>query len=126
VLPGINEEGLRGGTFSPEDGSASPLLAINAFYHRALSRGVEFHFQEQVETIVSEKGKVIGVITRNKTYRAPVVVDAAGPFSRPLCGTVGIDIPVYPDSHEAAITEPVRSFFGCMVVDLRPGPGSKN
>ena len=126
VLPGINEEGLRGGTFSPEDGSASPLLAINAFYYRGLSRGVEFHFQEQVEAIVSEKGKVIGVITRNKTYRAPVVVDAAGPFSRPLCGTVGIDIPVYPDSHEAAITEPVRSFFGCMVVDLRPGPGSKN
>jgi sarcosine oxidase subunit beta len=33
---------------------------------------------------------------------------------------------VIPDSHEAAITEPVKPFFKCMVVDIRPGPGSKN
>ena len=33
---------------------------------------------------------------------------------------------VVPDSHEGAITEPVRPFFKCMVVDIRPGPGSKN
>jgi sarcosine oxidase subunit beta len=33
---------------------------------------------------------------------------------------------VTPDSHEAAITEPVKSFFTTMVVDLRPGPDSKN
>jgi sarcosine oxidase subunit beta len=37
-----------------------------------------------------------------------------------------VDIPVTPDSHEAAITEPVQAFFQCMVVDLRPGPSSKN
>jgi sarcosine oxidase subunit beta len=53
-------------------------------------------------------------------------VDAAGPFSTELGRTVGIDIPVVPDSHEGAITEPVRPFFKCMVVDIRPGPGSKN
>ncbi|MBW2094260.1 MAG: FAD-binding oxidoreductase [Deltaproteobacteria bacterium] len=126
VLPGINHEGLLGGTFSPEDGSASPLLAINAFYRKALSSGVEFHFRETVEEITAENDKITGVKTGDETYRAPVVVDAAGPFSRPLCSMAGIDFPVYPDSHEAAITEPVKSFFGCMVVDLRPGPGSKN
>lgn len=126
VLPGINDEGLLGGTFSPEDGSASPLLAINAFYLKALSSGVEFHFREAVEEMTAENGKITGVRTALGTYRAPVVVDAAGPSSRPLCSMAGIDFPVYPDSHEAAITEPVKSFFGCMVVDLRPGPGSKN
>jgi sarcosine oxidase subunit beta len=35
LIPGINPEGLRGGTFSPEDGNASPLLALNAFYRKA-------------------------------------------------------------------------------------------
>jgi len=33
---------------------------------------------------------------------------------------------VVPDCHEAAITEPVQPFFQCMVVDIRPAPGSKN
>ena len=55
-----------------------------------------------------------------------MVVDAAGAYSRPLGETAGIAIPVIPDSHEGAITEPVEPFFKCMVVDLRPGEGSLN
>jgi len=126
VLPGVNEQGLRGGTFSPEDGSASPLLAINAFYRKAVTKGAEFRFGLEVEGISCENGKVTGVVAGGDVYKAPVVVDTAGPFSAKVCGSIGIKIPVYPESHEAAITEPVKNFFTCMVVDLRPGPGSKN
>jgi sarcosine oxidase subunit beta len=35
-------------------------------------------------------------------------------------------VPVEPDNHEGAITEPVQRFFGPMVVDIRPEPGSAN
>ena len=126
VVPGINPEGLMGGTVSPDDGSASPLRAVNAFYRRARELGAAFLFKEPVERIIVEKGRAVGVTTKNGTYRAPVVVDAAGPRSRDLCKTAGADVPVIPDSHEAAITEPVRPFFTSMVVDLRPGPDSKN
>ena len=126
VLPGVNDEGLRGGTYSPEDGSASPLLAINSFYRKAASLGAEFRFGLHVDSILCQNNEVRGVKVGNDTFNAPVVVDTAGPFSKTLCGTAGVDVPVNPDSHEAAITEPVKSFFSCMVVDLRPGPGSKN
>lgn len=126
VVPGINPEGLLGGTVSPEDGSASPLRAVNAFYRRAKEMEATFLFKETVEQINVAKGKVQGVVTKSGTYSAPVVVDAAGPRSRGLCKTAGVDVPVTPDSHEAAITEPVKPFFTCMVVDLRPGPDSKN
>lgn len=71
-------------------------------------------------------GNAIGVVTQNAHFMAPVIIEAAGARSRELCGTVDVDMPVYPDSHEGAITEPVRSFFTPMVVDLRPAPGSKN
>jgi len=125
-MPGIVTRGLRGGTFSPKDGSASPLLSINAFYHRALEKGVTFHFNEKIHKINSLDDRVTGVATDRGDYAAAVVVDAAGAYSRPLGRTVGIDIPVFPDSHEGAITEPVQPFFQCMVVDLRPGEGSKN
>ncbi|TFG90305.1 MAG: FAD-binding oxidoreductase [Syntrophobacterales bacterium] len=126
VIPGINPEELMGGTFSPDDGSASPLLSINAFYRHARAAGVQFRFKEEIKQIIVENEKVIGVATDRDQYTAAVVVDAAGPRSRKLCKTAGIDIPVIPDSHEGAITEPVQPFFTTMVVDLRPGPGSKN
>ncbi len=126
VIPGINPQGLRGGTFSPDDGSISPLLTVNAFYRRAVELGVAFHFNERVRNIQIKNDTVIGVKTDQTRYAAPIIVDAAGPFSSELGRTVGVDIPVVPDSHEGAITEPVKPFFKCMVVDIRPGPGSKN
>ena len=126
LVPGINPDGLSGGTYSPDDGSASPLRAVNAFYKRALSFAVQFRFREGVSRIVTVNNRVEGVVTEKDTYSAPLVIDAAGPYSRELARTAGTDIPVAPDSHEAAITEPVRPFFTCMVVDLRPGPDSKN
>ena len=126
VVPGINMDGLIGGTLSPDDGSASPLCAVNAFYKRAVALGVGFRFKEAVSRIVVDQGKVAGVVTDRGRYSAPVVVNAAGPHSRDLSKTAGVDIPVVPDSHEAAITEPVQPFFTCMVVDLRPGPDSSN
>ena len=126
IVPGIDQHDLKGGTFSPDDGSASPLLAISAFYEEAVRSDCQFNFNERVNRILTEKGEVTGVKTDKGEYRAPVVIDAAGPYSRELCSTVGVYIPVRPDSHEGAITEPVERFFSPMVVDLRPGPGSKN
>ena len=126
IIPGINSQDLRGGTFSPDDGSISPLLTVNAFYRRAVELGVTFHFKERVRRIRVNKNSVIGVETEQSEYSAPTVVDTAGPFSTELGQTAGVDIPVVPDSHEGAITEPVHPFFQCMVVDIRPGPGSKN
>lgn len=126
LIPGINTRGLRGGTFSPDDGSISPLLAVNAFYRRAVDLGVEFHFKERVHKISVKKDRVSGVTTEHAKYAAPIVIDTAGPFSTELCRAIGIHLPVVPESHGAAITEPVRPFFKCMVVDIRPAPGSKN
>jgi sarcosine oxidase subunit beta len=126
IVPGINPEGLLGGTFAPEDGTISPLLVANAYYRRAADRGVEFRFKEKVTRLLVENGRLTGIETDRGRYEAPVVVDAAGPLSGQLCGPAGIDVPVAPDCHEAAITEPVRPFFQCMVVDIRPAEGSKN
>jgi sarcosine oxidase subunit beta len=117
---------LRGGTISRDDGSISPLLAVNAFYRRALKLGAEFHFNEKITEILCQKDKVIGIATDKTQYGTAVVIDAAGPFSPELGKTVNIDIPITPDSHEGAITEPVAPFFECMVVDMRPAAGSKN
>jgi sarcosine oxidase subunit beta len=126
IVPDLNPEGLIGGTFSPDDGSASPLLAVHAFYTHALEMGAEFLFNQPVTGLVIRSGKVIGVQTNQGTYEADIVINTSGPWAAQIGKMAGVDLPVRPDSHESAITEPVARFFDPMVVDIRPAPGSAN
>ncbi|MGB4704463.1 MAG: FAD-binding oxidoreductase [Candidatus Saccharicenans sp.] len=126
LLPDLNPRGLRGGTYSPEDGHASPLLAVEAFYRHALRAGAEFRFRENVRELVIEGGKIRGLVTEAGRYAAPVVINAAGAWAAEIARMAGMEIPVKPDSHEAAVTEPVKRFFDPMIVDLRPVKGSAN
>lgn len=125
-IPDLNPEGLIGGTLSPDDGHASPLLAVHAFYARARALGVTFLFNEVVTGLATAGGRVAGVRTDKGEYAAPIVVDAAGPWGAEVASMAGIDVPVRPDSHEAAVTEAVARFLQPMVVDIRPVAGSAN
>ena len=126
IIPDINPEGLIGGTFSPDDGSASPLLTNHAYYTHAEELGTEFHFVEPIRKMEVQNGRIHTVTTDLETYSAGMVVNCAGAWAADVGKLAGIDLPVKPDSHEAAITEPVARFLGPMVVDIRPAPGSTN
>jgi sarcosine oxidase subunit beta len=126
VVHDLNPVNLYGGTYSPEDGNASPLLAIHAFYRQARKLGAQFHFNERVMELVQAGGRVKGVATDQARYSADVVINAAGAGARAVAALAGMDVPVHPDSHEAAITEAVARFLEPMVVDIRPYPGSAN
>jgi sarcosine oxidase subunit beta len=126
LVPGINMEELRGSTYSAGDGSASPLLAVNAFYFKSLESGAQYHFNEKVKGVRSRNGRDFDVITDKGTYRCGAIVNAAGNQGGEVAAMVGQRYPIQPDCHEAAITEPVQRFFGPMVVDTRPAEDSKN
>ena len=126
AVPALEPEGLIGGTLSPEDGNASPLLALHAMYARARALGAVFRFGETVTAIPVENGRVRGVTTDRARYAAPVVINAAGAHARPIAQLAGLDAPVTPDAHEGGVTEAVARFLEPMVVDTRPRPGSAN
>ncbi|MGB3975610.1 MAG: FAD-binding oxidoreductase [bacterium] len=126
LVPGINMDGLRGSTYSPEDGSASPLLAINAFYFKSISLGARYVFNENVTGFKTQGNRVTHVVTDKAVYPCGHVVNAAGNEARAIGKLLDLDIPVKPDNHEGAITEPVKRFFGPMVVDMRPAEDSQN
>jgi sarcosine oxidase subunit beta len=126
LIPDLNPLGLIGGTYSPEDGSASPLLAAHAFAVHAEAAGAEFRFAETVRELIIEGGAVRGVRTDKGEYGAEIVVNAAGPYAAEIGRLARLDLPVRPDSHEGAVTEPVAAFLKPMVVDIRPLPGSAN
>jgi len=124
--PGINMKGLRGSTYSPEDGSASPLLFINSCHFKAVEYGAEFIFNETITGFHIEKSRIASVRTNKGEYYSANVLNAAGVYARDISQMAGIEVSVDPDCHEAGITEPVQPFMGPMVVDMRSEPGSKN
>ena len=126
VIPGINPQGLRGGTYSPGDGNVSPLLAARAFYDRAVEAGAEFRFQEKVVAIQGTGSMGVSVTTDKAAYSGGKVLNAAGAGARDIGGMMGLDLPIEPDSHEGGVTDAVKRFIEPLVVDIRQFPGSKN
>lgn len=122
LVPGIAEEGLRGGTYSPHDGQVSPLVAAVAFQTAAVEAGAEYRFGERVTGYLREGDRITGVVTDKGSYASGTVVLAAGADAAEHGELLGFDIPVAPDSHEAGISAPIAPFLDPLVVDLRPGP----
>jgi len=126
LVPDINPRGLRGGTYSPEDGSASPLKASFAFYQEAVRLGAIFQFNEVVASINTIANKVRSVTTNKGHYSTNCFINAAGSWSAEIGRLVGLDLPVKPDAHEAGVTEAIQPMFRPMIVDIRSRPGSSN
>lgn len=125
-VPGIRPEGLLGGTFSPNDGHLSSLKLAGAFYRLALQEGVDFLFETEVVGFEVTQNKVTAVFTSKGKLGCAHVVNAAGGYGREIGLMVGADLPVFPDSHEAGVTEPVQPFLRPMIVDIAPDDQSDN
>jgi sarcosine oxidase subunit beta len=125
LVPGINSRNLLGGTYSPDDGQVSPLMAMEAMEAEARRLGARFAFRERVTGFDMEKSGdetyISGVRTEKGVYAAGQVLDAAGASGGEIARMAGVDAQVMPDSHEAGITAPVKPFLDPLVVDLRPG-----
>ncbi len=121
LVPGIERDGLRGGTYSPRDGQLSPLKVPVALQRASQARGAEFRFDERVSGYELSGGRVRAVLTEKGRYEAPIVVVATGADAALDGERLGIEIPVRPDSHEAGITAPIEPFLAPLVVDMRPG-----
>jgi sarcosine oxidase subunit beta len=125
LIPGINPDGLRGGTFSTNDGQVSPLRSSVAFEREAKRQGAVFKYNEPVVSYIIDKGEIQGVITKKDKYFSKQVILATGADAADHSKLLGIDIPVRPDSHEAGISAPIKQFLPPLVVDMRPGPEGK-
>ena len=126
LSPGLNPEGLRGGTYSPGDGFASPLMTSTAFHKLALDAGAEFRFSETVTGFRIEGSRIRSVRTETEEYSAGTFVNAAGAEASGIGNLAGLELPVHPDLHEGGVTEPVRRFMEPMIVDMRGDDRSGN
>jgi glycine/D-amino acid oxidase-like deaminating enzyme len=93
----------------PEDIYIEEPTALVAAVVAACRRlGVELAENEPVTGILVDDGRVSGVETARRTVTAPVVVDAAGAWARPVGALAGARVPVAPVRHQLLITSPDR------------------
>lgn len=126
LAPGIVVDGLRGGTFSPGDGFASPLRTSTAFHKLAIDAGVDFFFGESVVGMDLQGLRITALRSGREVYSAGLYVNAAGAQAADVAGLAGAELPVHPDCHEGGVTEPVARFMEPMLVDIRSDAESGN
>lgn len=105
VEPGLSPRFL-GATYSPLDGSVSPMGLARALACGARALGTEFLLGAPVTDLVHRAGKVEGVRTPRETVSAPVVVNAAGVWSPEVTCLVGLEVPVIPRKGQLLVSEP--------------------
>ncbi|GAA3573313.1 FAD-binding oxidoreductase [Amycolatopsis ultiminotia] len=85
-------EGTLGGVYTPDAGYVTdPRLAAQNLAAAAAIEGVEFRFRAEVTAVESADGRVSSVVLADGTrISAPVVVNAAGPWSGKLNELAGV------------------------------------
>jgi 4-methylaminobutanoate oxidase (formaldehyde-forming) len=107
LTPFLDPAGIQGITYTKSDLYLEPVQ-IPLGYARAAGRlGATLIPNTAVTGIVTKNGAVDGVLTDQGQIRAPIVVDAAGAWTRPVAHMANGRIPVVPTRHQLLITEPI-------------------
>lgn len=123
LVPGVNLDGVLGGTFCPRDGLGNPHEITQAYERRARELGAKFDFGRPATGLILDGTRVTGVRTASGDIDTPVVVNAAGPHAAEVAKWAGVDLPVQPYRRHCFTTKPLafaREDLP-MIVDMRSG-----
>jgi len=85
----------------------NPAQLAVGFARAAQAHGVEVLPKTPVTRVLIEDGEVTGVDTTRGRMHAPVVVDAAGAWTRQVAEASGIRVPLVTTAQQLFVTEPV-------------------
>ncbi|MEM7177601.1 MAG: FAD-dependent oxidoreductase [Pseudomonadota bacterium] len=106
--PLMNPEGVIGGLYVPNDGTANPTSLTTALAHGAQMRGARIFENIKVNEVLTREGKAVEVSTDQGTISVDVVVNCAGMWLRELGARNGVGVPLHACEHYYLITEAIR------------------
>lgn len=118
IVPCLNLEGIKGGTFCPTDGNVNPFYTTFAYAEAAQRLGVKYYPFTEVTDIETENGRILSVTTDKGKIVTSTVVNAGGGYSGPVGKMAGVDIPVYSQRHQILITEPIDLLWKPMLMSF--------
>jgi sarcosine oxidase subunit beta len=106
AAPGFSTEGVALGVWEPGYGYADAYGATNAFAKAARARGAHLRLNTEIARLVRDGDRIRGVELQDGTaLEAEIVVLAAGPWTRRLLATAGLDLPLHIERHPMAVLE---------------------
>jgi 4-methylaminobutanoate oxidase (formaldehyde-forming) len=105
--PLIRTDDLLGGAWLPGDGRVIPRRVAEALAKGALDNGATLVEHCEVESLIVEKGRVVGVHSNGWSVYCRNLVIATGMWGRQLGQKAGINIPLYPVEHHYAVSNPI-------------------
>ncbi|RYP27060.1 hypothetical protein DL767_007834 [Monosporascus sp. MG133] len=112
IYPLLNRDLVLGGLHIPSDGLALAARFAQLLIARTQKAGVRYLGSTPVTGIAQADGRVTGVITRDGTIPADIVVSCAGFWGVEVGAMVGLSIPLVPMAHQYAKTTAVPAQAG--------------
>jgi sarcosine oxidase subunit beta len=89
-LPQINPERIVATVYEPDGGYADPVQATEAYVHGFVSLGGEFRARTPVRQLLRTGNRITGIELDEGKLSAGCVVNAAGPWAKPLAEGAGL------------------------------------
>jgi len=93
-LPDINPDGIAGIVYEPHGGYADPVQATEAYVGAFKALGGEFRARTPVRRLLRQGDRITGIELDTSEVGANIVVNAAGPWAKPLAESAGLDLPM--------------------------------
>lgn len=113
LAPGLSER-LIGADYAPQEGKINPLTATYAVWRMAQSHGARIERWADVRAL-ERKGAGWEIETARGRVRAGTVINAAGPWARPVAALAGVDAPVFSAPLQMIVTEPAPKLVDQLV-----------
>lgn len=118
VVSDLDIDGLLAAAYCPSDAQAFPFPVLKGYKKKIDEANGDFYFHNPVTTFQKKKNFLL-TLEDGTEMEAEKVLLSAGPWTGELAKIVGLDLPLFPERHEATITERIPKLFESMVVDYR-------
>ncbi len=105
------------GVLYPQDAQCQPMLAAAQIMRAVRKRGGSFVQGENVVSIDSINGAVIGLTTDKSKYSSPIVINATGTWAGEVAKLAGSDLPIMPRRGFILVTAPAPKLVHHKVYD---------
>ncbi|MHB8732449.1 MAG: NAD(P)/FAD-dependent oxidoreductase [bacterium] len=105
--PFLTVDGIAAAMRVGDDMYFNPAQVAIGFARGAAAKGATLLPGTTATRVVVDGGRVTGVETDRGTIHTPVVVDAAGAWTRQMAEASGLRIPLVPTRHQLFVTEPL-------------------
>jgi glycine/D-amino acid oxidase-like deaminating enzyme len=107
LAPHLHADSAQALWYNVSDLYLEPVDLPRAYVRAAEKQGASILEHTPVTAIGTSDGAIERVVTDQGEIRAPVVVDAAGAWTRIVAEMTGIRVPVVPTRHQLYITQPI-------------------